>query len=77
MPRQLYEGLFRLDTVILKGDINYRRPLSDRQWPYITPIEKIVTYFPTSLLILRTLKGEIIVGLKKGRAEKIEAEDPE
>jgi len=77
MPKQLYEELSRLDMVILKGDVNYRRLLSDRQWPYTTPIEKIVTYFPTSLLILRTLKGEIIVGLKKGQAEKIEAEDPE
>ncbi len=77
MPKQLYDELSLLDMVILKGDVNYRRLLSDRHWPYTTPIEKIVTYFPTSLLILRTLKGEIIVGLKKGQAEKIEAEDHE
>lgn len=77
MPKQLYEELSILDIVILKGDVNYRRLLSDRHWPYTTPIEKIITYFPTSLLILRTLKGEIIVGLEKGQAEKIEAEDRE
>jgi len=77
MPRELYEELSGLDMVVLKGDVNYRRLLSDRHWPYTTPIRKIVKYFPTSLLILRTLKGEIIVGLKEGQAEKTEAEDPE
>ncbi|MFQ6094658.1 MAG: damage-control phosphatase ARMT1 family protein [Candidatus Bathyarchaeia archaeon] len=77
MPKPLHEEISRFDMVILKGDVNYRRLLSDRHWPYNTPIEKIVHFFPTSLLILRTLKGEIIVGLKEGQAEKIEEEDPE
>ena len=77
MPKQLYGELSLLDLVILKGDVNYRRLLSDRHWPYTTPIRTIVTYFPTSHLILRTLKGEIIVNLKDGQAEQIEAEDPE
>jgi len=63
--------------IILKGDVNYRRLLSDRHWPYTTSITDIVHYFPTSLLILRTLKGEIIVSLREGQAEEIEAEDPE
>jgi len=77
MPSSLYKEISSFDLVILKGDVNYRRLLSDRHWPYTTPITKIIHYFPTSLLILRTLKGEIIVGLKRGQAEKIEAEDPE
>ena len=77
MPQSLYTELSRFDLVILKGDVNYRRLLSDRHWPHTTPIIKIVHYFPTSILILRTLKGEIIVGLKEGEAEKLEAEDPD
>ncbi|MCD6469722.1 protein-glutamate O-methyltransferase family protein [Candidatus Bathyarchaeota archaeon] len=77
MPSSLYTELSRFDLVILKGDVNYRRLLSDRHWPYTTPIRKIVYYFPTSILILRTLKGEIIVDLKEGEAEKLEAEDPD
>ena len=77
MPSSLYREISNFDLVILKGDVNYRRLLSDRHWPYTTPIVRIISYFPTSLLILRTLKGEIVVGLKKGQAEKIEAEDPD
>jgi len=77
MPHPLHEEISRLDLVILKGDVNYRRLLSDRHWPYTTPITEIIHYFPTSLLILRTLKGEIMVGLKEGQAEKIESEDPD
>jgi len=77
MPSSLYGEISSFDLVISKGDVNYRRLLSDRHWPYTTPIANIIHYFPTSLLILRTLKGEIIVGLEKGQAEKIEAEDPD
>jgi len=77
MPSSLYKEISSFELVISKGDVNYRRLLSDRHWPYTTPITKIIHYFPTSLLILRTLKGEIIVGLKRGQAEKIEAEDPD
>jgi len=77
MPKSLYDEISHLDLVILKGDVNYRRLLSDRHWPYTTQITKIVHNFPTSILILRTLKGEIMVGLKEGYAEKIRSEDPD
>ncbi|MEM2939215.1 MAG: damage-control phosphatase ARMT1 family protein, partial [Candidatus Bathyarchaeia archaeon] len=77
MPKNLQDELSHMDIVILKGDVNYRRLLEDRHWPYTTPITKIIYYFPTSLLILRTLKGEIIVGLKEGQAEEIQIRDPE
>jgi uncharacterized protein with ATP-grasp and redox domains len=77
MPVSLYKEISRFDIVIAKGDVNYRRLLSDRHWPRTTPISKIVNYFPTSLLILRTLKGEIMVSLKEGQAEKLKAEDPD
>jgi len=77
MPDRIHRELSDFDLVILKGDVNYRRLLSDRRWPYTTPIVKIVNYFPTSILILRTLKSEIIVGLKEGQVEKVKAEDPD
>ncbi len=77
MPRTLYDEFARLDLVVLKGDVNYRRLLSDRHWPYTMPTAKIASYFPAPLLILRTLKGEIMTGLKEGQAEKLAAEDPE
>ena len=77
MPKHLHDEISSLDLVILKGDVNYRRLLSDRHWPYTTPVEEIVRYFPTSLLVLRTLKGEIIVNLKEGQAEEMAAKDPD
>jgi uncharacterized protein with ATP-grasp and redox domains len=77
MPQSLYEELSRLDMIILKGDVNYRRLLSDRHWPHTTPITEIADYSPTSFLVLRTLKGEIMVDLEEGEAERLGAEDPD
>ncbi|GEM_PF-17949 len=76
LPRDLVNELSRADLVILKGDVNYRRILDDRHWDYSTPIEEAAGYFPANFLLLRTLKGEIMVGLKPGEAEAIEAQDP-
>lgn len=77
MPQLLSEEISRFAMVILKGDVNYRRLLSDRHWPHTTPITEIADYFPTSFLILRTLKGEIMVDLEEGEAERLGAEDPD
>jgi len=77
MPTRLCEALRASDLVISKGDVNYRRLLSDRHWPFTTPTEEILDYFPTSLLILRTLKGEILTGVEEGVAERIGAQDPD
>jgi len=75
LPPSLRAELARSDLVILKGDVNYRRLLDDRHWPYTTRMEEIVTYFPAPFLVLRTLKGEIMVGLEPGQAEALAAED--
>lgn len=76
-PSDLGDTLARSDLVILKGDVNYRRLLDDRHWPHTTPLEEIAAYFPAPLLVLRTLKGEIQVGLEPGQAEALAAEDPD
>jgi len=77
MPPRFREALRTADLVVSKGDVNYRRLLCDRHWPFTTPTEEILDYFPTSLLILRTLKGEILTGVEEGLAERIAATDPE
>jgi len=77
MPAYLYEALRATDLVISKGDVNYRRLLSDRHWPFTLPTEELLDYFPTSLLILRTLKGEILTGIQEGVAERVGDEDPD
>ncbi len=76
LPPNLWEDLSSSNLVILKGDVNYRRILDDLHWPHDTRMEEAARYFPASFLALRTLKGEIMVGLQPGQAEKLQAEDP-
>jgi uncharacterized protein with ATP-grasp and redox domains len=76
MPPHLREDLGRSDLVILKGDVNYRRLLDDCHWPPTTRLEDVTGYFPAPFLTLRTLKGEIMVGLELGQAEALSAADP-
>ena len=76
MPDAVRAPLQRADLVILKGDVNYRRLLDDRHWPPSTPLAIAAADFPRPFLVLRTLKGEIIAGLKPGQAERLAAEDP-
>lgn len=75
-PDDLRRFLAQADLIICKGDVNYRRLLEDRHWPPTTRLEKIAAYMPTSFVALRTLKGELIVGLPEGMAERLTCEDP-
>ena len=68
--------LARSDLIVLKGDVNYRRLLDDRHWPPTTPLDDIAAYFPSPFVVLRTLKGEIVAGLKPGQAKAVAAQDP-
>ena len=76
MPPHLQAQLAQADLVLLKGDVNYRRLLDDAHWPFTTRMEDVTSYFPASFVALRTLKGEIMVGLEPGQAEAISAKDP-
>jgi len=77
MPPDLHEELSEANLVISKGDANYRRLLGDRHWEYTAEFEDILSYFPTTLTALRTLKSELIVGLRDGQAQEISANDPD
>ena len=76
MTMSLRGELADADLVVLKGDVNYRRLLDDRHWPHERRLEEITGYFPANYLVLRTLKGEIMVGLAPGQADSIAAQDP-
>lgn len=76
LPLHLREGLAAAGLVLVKGDVNYRRLLDDRHWPHIARLEDICAYFPAPFVALRTLKGEIMVGLPAGQAEVLQGEDP-
>ena len=77
MPKHLVGALSQADLVIIKGDVNYRRLLDDLHWPHTADFASITSYFPASFVSLRTLKAEILVGLRPGQADGIQAEDPD
>jgi len=77
MPARLQTELAKSDLVILKGDLNYRRLVDDRRWPPTTRLEEVAAYFPASFLTLRTLKAEVVLGLRPGQAEALAAADPD
>jgi damage control phosphatase ARMT1-like protein len=77
MPGDLAQQLAGSDMIIVKGDMNYRRLLGDRLWPFTTPFANIVRYFPAPLTALRTIKAELAAGLQPDQIRAAGAEDPE
>jgi len=63
MPSDLATEFGRASLTILKGDLNYRRLVGDRDWPPTTPFSDVAGYFPATLAVLRTLKSDVITGL--------------
>ncbi|MEA3336982.1 MAG: damage-control phosphatase ARMT1 family protein [Chloroflexota bacterium] len=76
LPEDLSSDLACHACVIFKGDANYRRLLGDAHWPATTPLALATSYFPAPLIMLRTLKSELVVGLETGQAARLAGEDP-
>ncbi|MGH2538658.1 MAG: damage-control phosphatase ARMT1 family protein [Candidatus Promineifilaceae bacterium] len=77
MPADLRQTLAAAGLVISKGDAHYRRLLGDRHWPYTTPFEAILGYFPAPLVALRALKSEVMAGLRPEQIEAAAERDPD
>lgn len=71
MPLEFYRNVVQSDLAIVKGDANYRRVIGDRHWDFTHPLAEIVDYFPTPLLLLRTLKSELIVDLTQDQVDSL------
>ena len=77
MHEELRSELGKADLIFSKGDANYRRWLGDRHWLHTTPVDEILAYFPTSMVMLRVLKANLIAGLPSGLTERMNSQDPE
>ncbi|MDZ8080848.1 MAG: damage-control phosphatase ARMT1 family protein [Nostoc sp. SerVER01] len=75
IPNPLKNELAKASLIIIKGDANYRRLLGDRHWDFTTNIADIVNYLPVPMVALRTLKSEVIVGLKPEVIEEVAKSD--
>ena len=72
MPERLRMRLSRNNRLtISKGDANYRRLLGDLHWPHQKIFSDVMSYFPTSILALRTTKAGVIVGISQEIEDKI------
>ena len=77
LPPDLFDTLATSDLLISKGDANYRRWLGDRHWSPTDDLHAVLDYAPAPLLLLRTLKSEVIAGLSPAAVERAEAHDPD
>lgn len=77
LPADLTAELAAATLIISKGDANYRRLLGDRHWPYTTPFSDVVSYLPTPLVALRTLKSDVLIGLQPGQQTILDQKDPD
>lgn len=72
VARELYDSFSKSIVVFFKGDLNYRKLVGDRMWPTTTDFKTALEGFaPAPLLALRTLKADVVVGLKPGQAESL------
>ncbi len=75
LPLRLVNTFQKSVLVILKGDANYRRMVSDKMWPSDISMNYITKSFPSPLAAIRTLKSDPIIGLPSGFAEKLDNKD--
>lgn len=76
-PRDLRDDLAGADTVILKGDLNYRRLVGDYHWSATESFSALTEYFPTRVIALRTLKCDVAVGIDAGMVADLERTEPD
>ena len=78
LPADLAQRHLERDAlVIFKGDANYRRLVLARMWSPTTPFAQVVGRYllKTSVLSLRTMKSDCVVGIDEEVLSKVEAAD--
>lgn len=65
LPDDLRAEFAAATLTIMKGDLNYRRLVGDRNWPTTSGFADLTGYFPGPVVALRTLKSDVVVGLEE------------
>lgn len=69
---ELYDSFKESKLLIFKGDLNYRKLVGDMNWPHTEEFTVALRGFtPAPLVSLRTIKADVVVGLKPGKAEEV------
>ncbi|MBB5122466.1 damage-control phosphatase ARMT1 family protein [Streptomyces eurocidicus] len=76
LPAGLRAQLGAARLCVFKGDLNYRRLVGDRAWPATRPFADAVAGVPGSPVALRTLKSDVVVGLRRKTAERMDVIRP-
>jgi hypothetical protein len=77
LPPDLAGDFRAAKLVILKGDLNYRRLVGDREWDAATPFGEVAAYFPGDVAALRTAKSDLAVGIPQARLTELENDSPD
>lgn len=73
---ELYQSIAEAHLAIFKGDLNYRKLLGDINWnPTIDFRTALNNFLPTNLCAMRTVKADLICGLKIGQWEDLWEKD--
>ena len=75
-PADLSKEFAKAGLVILKGDLNYRRLVGDRDWPNTFSFAQAAAYFPTKVATLRILKSDVVIGLNADNVQALDDDDP-
>ena len=75
MPLSMVSSFHQQDLLIAKGDANYRRLVGDLHWKYETEKKRVLDYYPCPMLLLRTLKSNVNVGISLEKQEQAKSFD--
>lgn len=74
LPPLLREALGSAHLVLLKGDANYRRAVSDGLWSPLVTFAQVTDYFPAPLAALRSLKSDALAGVDGAKRAALDAQ---
>ncbi|TDV44945.1 damage-control phosphatase ARMT1 family protein [Actinophytocola oryzae] len=72
-PADLAEDFATASVTIMKGDLNYRRLVGDRAWPADIPFRTVTEYFPGPVAAVRTLKSDVVTGVRPEMLARLDA----